>query len=413
MGLFTARRKSARALSDQHPQKESDGSGCFTMLGLVIAFLGCSLFTSLFVLPLWHAIRAANWTEIPCIILESHRGENHGGKNTTYRVEARYEYHFRSGDLELDPAARYESTRYDLSDGDYSSDQEGVDQEVRRLAPQTKSTCRVDPNHPEQSVIYPGFPAYSWGGLFFLLFPLFGIAMMIHGIGNIRRARKEHETAVSPSPIIANHMVEPIELRTVRKPIAQFIFTLLFALFWNGITWAGLFGGVIPQLLRGDLYALFPMLFLSVFAALGLGLIYGLFQQTLQLCNPRLRLTLSPKTVRLGDHLVLKWTCIGNPARVNQIAITLEGRESATHSRGKNEHTDTQTFFRLSLMTLTEPTAIPNGQVAFELPRDSVPTVNAKHHKIEWVITVRGTLSHWPHLSDDYSLTVLPVENTL
>ena len=428
MGLSPAGDR--RPLSDSPPP--ADGHGCLVLFGAVFAAFG-SIFVALFlVLPLWHALAAATWVSVPCTLLESRLGTSTDSDGSTYRVEVRYEYHFRAGDLESDPGApRYESTRYDFSDGIFSSGRADKLREVERLAAGTRSICRVDPAHPDQAVLVAGTPGIVWLGSLTLIFPLIGLALMGMGMRRRRRARQQREGlpwstpadtagsldaaaaagAAAAATATSDADGDPLELRPSRSRVAQVVFITLFALFWNGLSWTALLAGVLPDLMRGDWSAWFALLFLSLFLFIGVGLIGAVLHQLLALSNPRLRLTVGRRAGRAGETLALEWECAGNPARITTLTIALEGRESATYTRGTDTTTDTHVFARLPLATLADPAAILNGRARLILPADAVPTFIATRNRIEWFLTVRGSIPRWPDISDDYPFTVLPARN--
>jgi hypothetical protein len=418
MALFSVRR-SGRGLSTGGQQR--GGAGCLILFGLVFAGFG-SLFVALFfVLPLTRALAAQHWVEVPCTILESRVGESRSSDGTTYRVEVRYEYRYRVGDLEADAdAPRYEATRYDFFDGMYSSGQEAKAAEVRRLAPGSRHTCRVDPDDPAQAVLVAGIPDGLWFTSFTLLFPLVGLGLVVGGIVSARRARRQREgrealtggaaapvgsTATSATPADG---VGPVELRPAQGRLGKLIAIGLVALVWNGITWTILLVAIIPDLRGGDWFSWLPLLFLSLFALIGLGLIAATCHQLLALGNPRLRLTVNRRALHPGQELTLEWECSGDPARIRALTISLEGRESATYTRGTDTTTETTVFARTTLAHLEDTAAMLSGRARLVLPTDVVPTFTAAHNKLEWYLTVRGVIPRWPDISDDYAISILP-----
>jgi hypothetical protein len=404
--------------------ERASGAGCLILFGLAFAGFG-SLFVALFfVLPLTRVLAAQHWIEVPCTILDSRVGESRSSDGTTYRVEVRYEYRYRPGDLEADAdAPRYESTRYDFFDGIYTSGQEDKLAEVRRLAPGSRHTCRVDPSDPTQAVLIAGVPDGLWFTSFTLLFPLVGLALVVGGIVSARRARRRREgreplsggsvplDATAGAAITATSApdsVGPVELRPAQGRLGKLIVITVVAVFWNGITWTILLMAIIPDLRDGDWFSWLPLLFLSLFALIGLGLIGATLHQLLALGNPRLRLTVNRQTLRPGQELTLEWECSGDPARISTLTIALEGRESATYTRGTDTTTETKVFARMTLATMEDAAAMLSGRTRLMLPPDSVPTFSAPHNKLEWFITVRGSIPRWPDISDDYAVTVLP-----
>ncbi len=421
MSLFSGRTNRPRALSDS--SQASGGHGCLILFGLVFAGFGSMFVMLFFVLPLWRALDAAKWIEVPCTILASKLGESSDSDGgTTYRVEVSFRYHFSPGALEADPTSpSYESTRYDFSDGTYTSGSSSKREEVERLTPGTQTTCRVNPVHSADAVLHGGLPADLWFGLIPLIFPLVGLTLMVVGFRGMRRARLQREgrlplsasTSRGRTPIIPNDDDnEPVELQPAQSRVAKLVFLIIFSAFWNGIVWSIMGFAILPGLFKGGLFEWFPFLFLSLFALIGLFLIGAVFHQLLALTNPRLRLTVNRRSLRPGDVLGLEWECAGNPSRVSHLIIALEGRESATYTRGTDTTTDTHVFAKMILATLDDPAAILSGRATFQIPLATAPTFVASNNKIEWLLTVRGIIPRWPDISDDYTVTVLPPKST-
>ena len=420
MGLFSARRRS-RALSDQPARSRASGCGCLIAFGLLFGAFGSIFAMVFFFLPLMRALEAENWVEVPCTILDSRVGESRDDDGTTYRVEVRYAYHFQAGDLESDPdAPRYESERYDFMEGMYSSSSEEKHAEVRRLAPGTQTTCRVDPRSPDQAVLKPGMPGDLWWGMFTLLFPLIGFALVVGGVVSAIRGRRPAATALpvsasapfAPLPTVSHEETGPVELRPAQGRLTKLVFISLFAAFWNGIVWTILIAAILPGILAGSGGEWIPLLFVSLFALIGLGLFGMVIHQLLALTNPRLRLIVNRRAFHPGEVLELEWECSGNPSRITTVTIALEGRESATYTRGTDTTTETHVFARLPVATLEDAVAMLGGRSKLQLPADTVPTFIAAHNKIEWILTVRGVIPRWPDISDDYPITLLAPRST-
>ncbi len=419
MGLFLRHR--SKAMSDRTTSSKQGSPGCLIAFGLVFGGFGSIFVVLFFVLPLLRALDANNWVEVPCTILESRLGESRDDDGTTYRVEVRYEYRFRAGDLESDPTApRFESERYDFFEGIYSSGAEAKQAEVQRLAPGTHTTCRVDPTAPDQAVLIAGFPDGLWFMLFTLLFPLVGFLMVVGGIVGLIRRRRQKAGQIGLSegaptcnePSVPDEGVGPIELQPARGRLAKLVFIGIFAFIWNAFVWSIILFAIMPDVLKGSWEAWFPLLFLSIFALIGLILIGVFIHQLLALTNPRLRLIVNRRVLRPGDLLELEWECSGNPSRLTSLSIAFEGRESATYTRGTDTTTETHVFERTTLATLDDAVAILGGRVKVQLSVDTVPTFIASHNKIEWTLIVRGVIPRWPDISDDYPITILPPRTT-
>jgi len=416
-------RPRANALSDRATSStKSGGAGCLILFGMAFGGFGSIFAVLFFFLPLWRALDANTWVEVPCTILESRVGHSSDSDGTTYRVEVKFAYHYRAGDLESDSTApRFESERYDFLDGIYTSGADDKQAAVEQLAPRTTTTCRVNPLVPSEAVLKAGLPDDLWLGLFTLIFPLVGFALVVGGVISAIRGRRDRAgreslsadaTTSSALPELVGDTTGPCELKPSQGRFVKVVVIGFFALLWNGFIWGILLFAIIPEIGRGDWGAWFPLLFLSLFALVGLGLIGAALHQLLALTNPRLRLTVNRLGFRPGDTLELEWECSGNPARVTTLTIALEGRESATYTRGTDTTTDTHVFARLSLAKLDDAAAILSGRAKLVLPIDTVSTFIASRNKLQWFLIVRGSIPRWPDISDDYNITVLPMRST-
>ena len=256
--------------------------------------------------------------------------------------------------------------------------------------------------------------------LFTLIFPLVGFSLVAWGIVRFIRRRRERAGLIGMSegaPQFTSLVVpddEPgaVELKPAQGRFAKLVFIGIFSLIWNGFVWSVLCFAILPDIVKGSGEAWFGLLFLSLFAIIGLVLIGAFIHQLLALTNPRLRLIVNRRTFRPGDLLELEWECSGNPSRLTSLTIAIEGRESATYTRGTDTSTDTHVFERTPLATLDDAVAILSGRVKIQLSVETVPTFIASHNKIEWILIVRGVIPRWPDISDDYPITILPPRTT-
>jgi hypothetical protein len=148
--------------------------------------------------------------------------------------------------------------------------------------------------------------------------------------------------------------------------------------------------------------------FLIPFVLIGIAMVFGTFRQFLVLFNPRLRLTLDPGALRLGETAYLQWSLAGRASRVRRLSIVLQGREEAQYRRGTDTHTDRETFATLTVIDTGEPFTIANGSASFGVPADSVPSFKADHNKIVWSLKVTCDIPGWPDSEEEYEVVVRP-----
>jgi Protein of unknown function (DUF3592) len=409
--------KRSISLARSSAGNQQKSAGCAIAFGAVFALFG-SIFVTLFLLlPLWRTMNASNWVAVPCTILESRVGESHSDGSTTYRVEVRYRYQFDATALEAGTGGQfYESDIYDVTHGMSSSGRGSKEDIVRTLPPGTETTCYVNPNNPSEAILVRNFPDTWWVGLLTLIFPLAGLGVMYFGF-RLRRQQRLMDAGLLPRtdsvtdrPLLSTHYDETPDQEL--KPVSSRLKTLLgmgfFALFWNGFSWGILLFVILPE--KDPDY--FPIIFLSVFCLIGLGLLAYLFTLLLAYSNPSLRLILSKRVLRPGETLALSWDAQGNVLRADKMTLKIEGRESATYRRGTKTHTDTKVFATYQLKELLDTSDMLSGKLTYTLPKRLAPSFNGNNNKIGWFLIVTISVPRWPDSKDEYLLTVAPPRTT-
>ncbi len=398
---------------------KNQGAGCFFLFGLFFALFG-SVFVYIFLIaPAWKMTAASNWVEVPCTIISSSLGVNHDSEGDTYRVEVRFAYHYDPHALESDSnAPRYESSMYDFSGGTFSSGRGSKNAIVQTLQPGSKHTCWVNPNKPDEAVLKHGLPDDWWFASFTLIFPLVGIGVMWLGL-HMRRTERLRKAGLLPlsgtsttrattrepsSAALAGN--GPIELSQVQSRFGRAIGLGIFSLIWNGFTWTVLYFVVIAEWDKSDGSVWIPLIFLSIFALIGLFILFGFIHQLLALKNPRLKLTVNKGVYQPGETINLTWECIGNAFRVRSFTLTIEGRESATYTRGTDTVTDKHVFIRIPVVTIEDHADMMSGRISVTLPKEIPTTYNGLHNKIEYFLLVKGDIPRWPDISDEYGLSI-------
>jgi hypothetical protein len=350
------------ALSDK--RRGNSGSGCLILFGLFFAGIGSLFVYLMFILPLWKMSLASDWVAVPCTILDSNVGVNADSEGDTYRVEVHFAYHYNPEALEADVSGpRYESTLFDFTDGSYSSGRKDKQAIVNQLKPGTKTTCFVNPHQPAEAVLQRDAPDDLWFGLFPLIFPLVGLGIIIIGL-RVRRTERLQRAGLLPLTTTSAATTMPltdepafrtgsVELKPQSR-LAKVIFLGFFSLIWNGITWTMVLVAIIPELREGESFAWFPLLFMSIFVLVGLVVLLATLHQLLALTNPRLRLIVSSQNLHPGDTFTISWECLGNVMKVTSITMEIEGRESATYTRGTDTVTETQVFATIPIIVLAD-----------------------------------------------------------
>ena len=202
------------------------------------------------------------------------------------------------------------------------------------------------------------------------------------------------------------HSTGPRVLKSQATPLIAFIASILVCLFWNGIV-SVFVGFAIHGFIKGD-----PQWFLTIFMVpfvlVGLLLVLWVLHSFLSLFNPRPIITMQTPELWLGGHIDIRWQFSGNPSRIRQLKIQLEGQERATYRRGTTTHTDTATFATIPLADTTTTSEIPIGQAAAEIPLRTMHSFKSKQNEIAWSLVVHGDIKFWPNVNQRFSLVILP-----
>jgi len=245
--------------------KSSRGLGCLILFALPFAAAG--LFVGYLAsrsLVTWYEAR--DWVETPAHILQADLEVNQGSDSTTYQVTARYEYLWGN--------QTHTSERVGLSGGsdNVGSFHQDRHAELSRYQSSGDSfRCFVDPTDPTEAILYREM---RWGlfalmGVFSLLFTGAGIGIMAAGLWGQRKVveREQLEAQHPEAPWKWKSGWSDGRIRTSGS--VQFLFPLIFALFWNLVSTPLLF--LLPRevLENGNKLALIGL----VFPLVGLGLI--------------------------------------------------------------------------------------------------------------------------------------------
>src|SRR5262249_27861668 len=150
--------------------------------------------------------------------------------------------------------------------------------------------------------------------LVFVLVGLIGVswALSWSGKSDIRAGNLYVPPSISEVP-------GALLLKPAVSPQLKVFGLLLFALFWNGIVSVFVFKVIDGFRTGHPEWGL--TLFISVFVAVGLGLIGAVIYQFLALFNARPRLTLTPGTPALGDNIDLTWQLTGRTSSVRSLLL--------------------------------------------------------------------------------------------
>lgn len=371
-------------------------SGVFLLVGL-------GAFCALGVRPALKLLDAREWREVECRVLSSEVRSHRSDDSTTYSVYILYAYEVGGRE--------FRSDRYDFMGGS-SSGYDSKAEVVAQYPAGGRARCFVDPEAPGEAVLDRDFRAVYLIGLLPLLFVVAGLVGLLFALRKDSAPRD-----VSAGPDVGGVTYREVEetwraeegavvLKSRGTPAGKFIALVLIALFWNGIVSIFVWQ-VVAGFRKGDPdWAL--TLFISLFVFVGLILVGAGVYQFLALFNPRVHITLQTSPARLGTPEGVAWEVKGNVGRLARLTLTCEGREEATYRRGTRTCTDKSVFARIVIADLGRGGQLAQGRTDLTIPGGLVPTFSAPNNKILWSLKVHGEVPHWPDVSEEFELTVLP-----
>lgn len=378
--------------------------GCMVLFFLVFAVVGGGILWFLLLRPVMKVAAARSWSPVPCTVVESRVDESSSDDGTTYRplIIATY----------AQDGAEYRAP-YDFSGNVYSGGYEGKAEIVARYPVGAHTTCYVNPEDPTESVISRGLAgSYFFGlfGLFFFLPGAIGVFWVLSG--GFRSGASGLPPAVRLDPGAPFGVTNPqgddahgaIELKPRATPLRKLVGLLFASLIWNGIVWTIAWFAVIRTQEREGCV----VVFLAVFALIGLFLIYGTLRQFLVLFNPRPRLTLSPGSLRRGEVAYLQWRLTGATGGARRLLVTLEGKEEVRYRRGTDTHTETKPFATLPVVDSTDSYQMLSGSTSFAVPADTLPTFASENNKVIWTIKAQLEIANWPDSDEEFEILVRP-----
>ena len=190
------------------------------LIFLPVFVLGAGVFFVVTLRPLCQMIDSRHWLEMPCVVESSQVVSHQDDDSTSYSLEV--VYHYDRDDR------RYTSRRYDFVAGSWSGyhKKQAI---VARYPPGRETVCFVNPNSPEQAVLYRGWqPEMGMGGLG-LLFAFAG-GLVLAFAGKITQPHSPAEAQASAFNTAGGQSAQKPEYSPHFKCCAY----LVGALFWNG-----------------------------------------------------------------------------------------------------------------------------------------------------------------------------------
>ncbi len=379
--------------------------GIFAIVGLAAAYF-------LTWKPISRIVAAREWVETECVVVSSDVEAHQGSDSTTYRVDIHYTYEAEW--------QTYDGHRYDFSVGS-SSGYDGKARVVESLPPGSEASCYYNPLKPSESVINREPGSYLWWGLFPLPFLAVGLGGLIaslfslksggahpgRGAGRQPTARPKPRGFHASSQSSGSGSRGTLVLETQASPTTKVIGTLVFAILWNGIVSLFVFGDFTSSF-GESWFAVVPILFLTPFVLIGIGLIGLFFYMVLAWFNPRPSLTLANGHLTPGQTTTLSWQFNGSAGRLTKLTIELRGSEEVRYRRGTDTKTETHVFYSQRLVTAEHFSVIHRGQVEMNIPEGTMPTFDANNNDIKWSLVISGDIPRWPDVDENFPITVYP-----
>lgn len=408
IGIFIhalrSKRKKQSAISSE--AKNNDKSKFITIpFFLIFACAGVAILI-FFVIP--KAIDyqdSKGWKETPAEVIWSRVTEHSDDDGTTYGVDIFYQYQVNG--------KTYRSNNMGIVSSS-SSGRAAKQEKVDAHSPGTKTTCYVNPGNPHQALLERDL---GWSVLF-ALFPLPFIAIGVIGLWYTLRNSSAKKKSSSPyrkaSPLRHEagdkdefHQAARQEFSPRGKRIKGLFAVLFFALFWNGIT--SIFVTIAVKSWMRDEPEWFLTIFIIPFVVIGLGALGYAGYRFLGIFSPAPKLTLKPSAITLGETARVSWQILGGANRFNHFAIYLVGEESAEFRRGTDNVTESEIFYESALIETQDTRKMARGSAQINLPHDTMPTWKSDHNHIKWSLRVRGDVSLWADVNDQFPVTVLPI----
>ena len=370
------------------------GTGCARLFFLPFLLIGVAFLYGLTIHPALKIIAAQSWVETPCVVDASEVHTHSGSKgSSTYSVGITYHYSFADHP--------YTSNRYNFASGS-SSGRKSKQAIVQQYPPGRETVCYVNPRAPSEAVLFRGwFVELAFGGIGLVFALAGGFGLVFAGRVTGTSSRSTTGLPATPFPTGA-----PEVLRPKYTPMAKFLGILAFAIFWNG------FLGIVTYFVvfSEDAHApTFVKIIVGVFGLIGVAVLIAAFTQFLALFNPRIQITTATTMVALGGELNFTWVVTGRARVLRKLRLVLEGAETAIYRRGTSNCTDRKVFAQLPVFESSDREFLAHGSGRVVIPAHLMHTFEAPHNKVQWQLKVIGEIPRWPDVTDEYTITVLPL----
>lgn len=224
--------------------------------------------------------------------------------------------------------------------------------------------------------------------------------------GGGRSAAEVYGTALAVVPVqkVASRPGQVLgsEL-TLHDPSPAF-WQIFMALVWNAFVWPFF----VIMLVSGQI---FPVLFLTVFVAVG---VYLLVATTRRILGRRRlpRVEVSAEPVFLGDELRVCVDQLG-PGRFVRYRVAVRCEEIVKYTVGTDTRTETHEVREEVLLDEVGLRTLGLGErwthsLSVVLPAEGPPSFEAKHNQVLWTVRVRAEIAGWPDYDEGFVFRALP-----
>ncbi len=199
-----------------------------------------------------------------------------------------------------------------------------------------------------------------------------------------------------------------MRLAPAMGPLGKTIGLGVIGIFWNGISYAALFG-VLNEKMGWSKYLIIA--FLSIFLLIGLLIIIGFFHQLFTvLLVGKTPVEISREPIRLGETFRVHIYQPGS-FQINSVEVRLICKESATYQQGTNTRTDHHEIHDEVIGECGETQARRDGPVIScegTVPDWGMHSMKAPHNAIRWLIQVKIDIPMRPDVKEEYEFRVIP-----
>jgi len=273
----------------------------------------------------------------------------------------------------------------------------------------------VNPADPSEAVLEPGFTP---------LMILVGVLplVMMFTVGGAFLSKTRHRRAAmsaSAGPSWIPRETQPqgvspyadinsgaVTLKPKHSAAKKLIGAIIITLIWNGIVAVVLYKA-FEGIRQGDAdWTL--VIFMLIFALIGIALVGVVIYLFLDLFNPRPELKISAAQIPLGSDVRLDWRLSGAASRVERFRIYLEGEEETIRNAGgKNSQTYKEVFRTIPIVETTDPHEMRSAVADVSIPVKTMHFFKTLRNKIRWRLHVRGDIARWPDVREVFDLTIL------